>query len=65
MTVVGFIVCGVVHNDNLKPGNPQKLINAVDINGDICGVSKEVDTLPYAYYLPDLSGMFSNSPILL
>lgn len=53
MTIVGFIVTGVFPNDNLQKGNPNRLINAIDINGDICGVSKEVDTLPYGYYLPN------------
>jgi hypothetical protein len=24
MTVVGFIACGVVENDNLQPGNPNR-----------------------------------------
>ena len=42
MTGVGFVACGVVKDNNLKPGNPARLINAIDYIGNICGVDDAV-----------------------
>lgn len=55
MTVVGFIVCGIIQDDRLRQGNPEKLINAIDYKGNICGASAGYGELKYGYYLPDLS----------
>ena len=38
MTGVGFVVCGVVEDTRLQPGDPARLINAIDFAGNICGV---------------------------
>ena len=56
MTIVGFIACGVIENPNLKAGNPARLVNAMDYEGSICGVSPSVKSKPYGYYLADGSG---------
>jgi choline transporter-like protein 2/4/5 len=40
MTGVGFVVCGVVEDEKLQPGNPARLINAIDYYGNICGVTE-------------------------
>merc|ERR1719181_1620483 len=40
MTGVGFVVTGVVEDGNLQPGNPARLINAIDFVGNICGVTE-------------------------
>lgn len=51
MTIVGFIVCGVVSDSRLKTGNPYRLTNAVDYSGMICGYNKEVKHKKMAYYM--------------
>ena len=55
MTIVGFIVCGVIHDDRLQEGNPYRLTNAIDYDGNICGIDSGVKNKDYAYYMPDTS----------
>eukprot|EP00639_Heterosigma_akashiwo_P027300 CAMPEP_0194692160 /NCGR_PEP_ID=MMETSP0295-20121207/19546_1 /TAXON_ID=39354 /ORGANISM="Heterosigma akashiwo, Strain CCMP2393" /LENGTH=648 /DNA_ID=CAMNT_0039582349 /DNA_START=278 /DNA_END=2224 /DNA_ORIENTATION=- len=50
-----LIACGVIPNDNLEPGNPQRLINGIDYNGHICGVDSAVSDKSKIYYLPSVS----------
>eukprot|EP01041_Mallomonas_annulata_P011121 gene11121-23243_t len=52
MTVIGFVVTGVVKDSNLSPGNPARLTNAVDYDGRTCGVSSSVKSKPSGYYMP-------------
>eukprot|EP00518_Triparma_eleuthera_P019797 CAMPEP_0197556900 /NCGR_PEP_ID=MMETSP1320-20131121/16028_1 /TAXON_ID=91990 /ORGANISM="Bolidomonas sp., Strain RCC2347" /LENGTH=121 /DNA_ID=CAMNT_0043118071 /DNA_START=13 /DNA_END=374 /DNA_ORIENTATION=- len=59
MTVIGLIVTGVVENEKLPAGDPARLINGMDYNGNICGVSNvrndmnvSIKDLSKAYYLP-------------
>ena len=52
LTVVGFIVCGVIESDDLPPGNPAKLTHMLDYDGGICSVTDGVEDKPYAYFLP-------------
>ena len=59
MTFIGLIVTGVIENDKLQKGDPQRLINGMDYNGKICGIDTAVTAmntsiadLPKAYYLP-------------
>ena len=59
MTCIGLIVLGVIKNDNLAEGDPNRLINGMDYNGKICGIDNDINILnvstadlPKAYYLP-------------
>jgi len=52
LTVLGFIVCGVVESDDLPAGNPAKLTHMMDYDANICSVNTEVADKPYAYFLP-------------
>jgi hypothetical protein len=52
LTVIGFIVCGVIESDDLPPGNPAKLTHMLDYDGGICAVTDGVEDKPYAYFLP-------------
>lgn len=56
MSFIGLIVTGVIDSDSLQKGNPARLTNAIDLNGDICGYSPGVKSKKYAYYLPSLAG---------
>ncbi len=56
MTVIGFVATGAIKDDNLPAGNPNRLTNAMDYNGDICGFHDGVKSKKYAYYLPDRTG---------
>ena len=51
MTVVGFIVTGVIQDDHLSKGNPIRLTNAIDYDGRICGYGDGVENRPNAYYM--------------
>lgn len=55
MTLVGFIVTGVIEDDHLQKGDPARLTNAIDYDGNICGNQANVKSKPFAYYLPDTS----------
>ena len=57
MTVLGLIVTGLIENDNLKAGDPRRLVNPIDYNGHICGVGSGVESKPNGYYMLDGSGM--------
>lgn len=51
MTILGFIVTGVIENDKLDKGNPALLTNAIDYDGRICGASSGVKSRTNAYYM--------------
>lgn len=51
MTVLGFIFIGLVQSSSLQPGNPNRLTNAVDSDGRICGIHPDVSNRPKAYYM--------------
>lgn len=55
MTIVGFVACGVIQSNDLKAGNPYRLINAIDYRGRICGVSDGVKNKDIGYYFADTS----------
>lgn len=57
MTIVGFIVIGIIDDSRLNAGNPARLFNPIDYNGDICGYNSAVKNLGKGYYLPDRSGI--------
>ena len=56
MTIVGFIVCGVITDHNLPSGDPTKLSSPVDYLGRTCGYDSHVSDKPYAYYLVNSAG---------
>lgn len=58
MTVLGLIVTGLIKNDSLTAGDPRRLINPIDYNGQICGVGTGVGGKPNGYYMLDGSGIF-------
>lgn len=51
MTVIGFIVTGVVKSELLQKGNPIRLTNEIDYDGRICGYDEDVKSKPNGYYL--------------
>lgn len=51
MTVVGFIVTGLVKSELLAKGNPVRLTNEIDYDGRICGYDDGVKNRPNGYYL--------------
>lgn len=57
MTIVGFIVCGVITDHNLPSGNPANLASPVDYLGHTCGFDSQVSNKPYAYYMADTEGI--------
>lgn len=56
MTIVGFIACGVINDPRLPKGNPKKLVNPIDYQGNVCGVDSSVENNQYAYYFADGQG---------
>lgn len=52
LTIIGFIVCGVIESADLPPGDPAKLTHMLDYDGGICAVTSGVEDKPYAYFLP-------------
>lgn len=56
MTIVGLIVLGAIKDDHLSAGNPYRLTNTIDFEGNICGVDKGFKNLGKGYYLPDATG---------
>ena len=57
MTLLGLIVVGAIQDENLQPGNPYRLVNAIDSSGRICGIDPSVADKPYGYYLLDTSAV--------
>lgn len=58
MTIVGFIVCGVIKDKNLPGGDPAKLSSPVDYLGHTCGYHSSVSDKPYGYYMANTAGIF-------
>ena len=56
MTILGFIVCGVINIQSLPRGNPIELSSPIDYLGYLCGSDSPVANKPYAYYLADGEG---------
>lgn len=56
MTIVGLIVLGAIKDDHLSAGNPYRLTNTIDYDGNICGIDHGVKNKGKGYYLPDLTG---------
>jgi len=57
MTIVGFIVCGVIKDKNLPGGDPAKLSSPVDYLGHTCGYDSNVKDKPYGYYMANTAGI--------
>ncbi|CAM9190959.1 unnamed protein product, partial [Ectocarpus sp. 12 AP-2014] len=57
MTMLGFIVTGLIPNDGLEPGNPKRLLNGIDYEGRICGVGTTVQARENIYFLPSGNGV--------
>lgn len=55
MTLLGFVAIGQIESPNLPSGNPAKLISPTDYAGRTCGVTSEVSSKPYGYFLPSYS----------
>jgi nitrogen fixation-related uncharacterized protein len=55
MTIVGFIVCGLIKDDHLPKGDPNRLTNSIDFEGSLCGYDSGVKSKPFAYYMLDTS----------
>jgi hypothetical protein len=53
LTAVGLVVTGAIEDDNLDKGDPRRLINAIDYDGNICGYDSGVYDKPNAYYMLD------------
>lgn len=53
MTGVGLVVTGVIDDDHLQKGNPNRLIYPMDYDGNICGIDSKYKDRPFGYYLPD------------
>lgn len=51
MTILGFIVTGVIENDKLNKGDPLLLTNGIDYDGRICGATSGVKSRGNAYYM--------------
>lgn len=51
MTILGFIVTGVIKSDKLDKGDPMLLTNGIDYAGRICGATSGVKQRGNAYYM--------------
>lgn len=51
------MACGVIEDANLQKGNPVRLTNTIDYEGNICGFNGDVKNKPYGYYLLDRTGV--------
>ena len=51
MTVIGLLTTGILQSSTIKAGNPARLTNAINGDGQICGVSSGVQNEKYGYYL--------------
>lgn len=57
MTFVGLVSLGAIQDSNLKAGNPYRLTNAIDYEGNICGYTSGYRKKKYGYYLPDTTAV--------
>jgi hypothetical protein len=58
MTILGFIVTGVIKSDKLDKGDPMLLTNGIDYDGRICGATGGVKKRGNAYYMATGAGNF-------
>lgn len=65
MTILGFVAIGLIKSDQLTPGNPARLINAMDYRGRICGYSPGVEDKDVGYFFPDSSSKNINNNIYI
>ena len=63
MTIVGFAAIGLIKYEYIKPGDPMRLIHAIDYDGRICGYDSDVKNKPIGYYMATSSGK-NTSPII-
>lgn len=61
MTILGFIVTGVIKSDKLDKGDPMLLTNGIDYDGRICGATGGVKKRGNAYYMATGAGNFQIS----
>lgn len=61
MSLVGLAVIGAIKTDRLRVGNPYRLINPIDYEGNICGYDSVVKNLHKGYYLPDATAVCVSS----
>lgn len=56
MTILGFVVTGVIKSDKLDKGDPMLLTNGIDYDGRICGASSGVKSRKNTYYMATGAG---------
>lgn len=59
MTILGFVVTGVIKSDKLDKGNPLLLTNGIDYEGRICGATGGVRKRGNTYYMSTGAGKLS------
>ena len=59
MTFIGLatIPGSGVDSSKLNKGNPWRLVNGIDYKGQVCGISSDVKSKEYLYYLPTGDGV--------
>jgi hypothetical protein len=61
MTFVGLVSLGAISDNNLKAGNPYRLTNTIDYEGNICGYTSGYKQKKIGYYLPDQTAVCVSS----
>ena len=56
MTMLGFVVTGVIESDKLDKGDPMLLTNGIDYDGRICGATGGVKKRSNTYYMSSGAG---------
>lgn len=56
MTMLGFVVTGVIQSDKLDKGDPMLLTNGIDNEGRICGATGGVRKRTNTYYMSTGAG---------
>lgn len=56
MTFIGLIAIGAIQDPRLRSGNPVRLTNAMDYEGNLCGFTSGYGSKKYGYYLLDRTG---------
>ena len=65
MTLIGLIAIGAIEDPHLRSGNPVRLTNPMDYEGNICGFSVGLENKKYGYYLPDQTGITISVVVIL
>lgn len=58
MTLLGFVVTGVIKSDKLDKGDPMLLTNGIDYDGRICGATSGVKKRSNTYYMSTGAGTY-------